>query len=540
MDSLRKKPSAQPVVDLRSHLQQQPQQDPREKDPHASSENFQTATQEDFYYPEEKAAITTPVKKGWVLRFFKKFFLLSFIFILLALIAYASFFLWKSYSIRKKIVTDQPQATFATHVKEMVSTVASTHTPLQGEQEGRVNILLLGAAGQHDAGKNLTDTIMIMSIDTKNKKVGLLSLPRDLYVNIPDTHTYTKINTLYQYGLSQKTDIDPLKQAVEKITNLPIHYYAVLNYDGFKKIIDAIDGINVMVERDIYDTRYPGPNFSYETFELSKGFHTLDGETALKYVRERHDDPQGDFGRAKRQQQVMQSVKNKMFSAQTMFDVMKINAIMNAIGDNIKTNISIAEMESFLALAHTLDTQNINTVVVDAWKKDSLLKVSHVMVGSIRAFILVPRIGNYSEIQEATETLFNHEALTKRKVQIENERATVELINASGEAELARKVRDTIADKIPFASVRIGSAAKISQQEETIVVDHTNGEKLFSVDELLKKLPAKSGEASSEKTQADITVILGSDLIGSYTYEEDSIDDYTQNQDAQMDMLIEP
>lgn len=130
----------------------------------------------------------------------------------------------------------------------------------------------MGAAGEHNPGKNLTDTIMVMSIDTKNKRMALLSLPRDLYVKIPDDGRMTKINNVYQYGLSSDQGIEPIKKTVSDITGLAMNYYLIVDFDAFTKIIDQIGGVNVTVERDILDTRYPGPNYSYQTFELSKSF----------------------------------------------------------------------------------------------------------------------------------------------------------------------------------------------------------------------------------------------------------------------------
>jgi LCP family protein required for cell wall assembly len=493
----------------------------------------------------------------------KKILFYCSLFIFSIVILYTGYFLWKGYAAGKKMNSEvQNKTTLAQDVRSLIAPIIPTKAvPLDGEKEGRINILLMGAAGQHNPGGNLTDTIMIMSIDSNNKKVALLSIPRDFYVNIPDlsadnpastaggpgTQNFTKINSLYQIGLKNGNGAELIKQAIEKITNIKIHYYLTVDFDGFKKIIDDIGGINVMVEKDIYDPRYPGPNYSYETFAISKGFHTLDGSTALKYVRERHNDAEGDFGRAKRQQQVIQSVKNKLFSMETVFNLTRLNDVLSTLGDNIKTNITFENIDSFIKLSKQIDTQNITNVVLDAWKPGSLLKVSHIQVGSIAAFILIPRVGNYSEIQDLAQNIFNLNELKRRKAEILSEDATIIIINQSGESSLDDKIKKLLVEKMEFKKVRIETDSSDIISNQTRIYDNTNGKALFTTDELIKKLPARiaeqsptkkpaelsSNQSSSEENINSITVTLGKDLIEKYNFEEANIDDYNNAQDNQ-------
>ena len=252
-------------------------------------------------------------KKSKVLIIF-----LAFIFISLG----ALFFLFgkKIYTTEKKSLINSSQSS---SLWETVKNIATNRSQeLKHEDPNRLNILLLGLAGEHRPGSNLTDTIMIASIDLSTKRVALISLPRDLYVKIPQTEQWTKINSVYQYGLrannqDRKMGAQIISQTVSQVTNLSMDYFVILSFQGFTEFIDAIGGVDIMNEIDIYDNRYPGLNYSYETFSLEKGFHHLNGDTALKYARERHDDPEGDFGRAKRQQQIIESAKRKFFSSQT-------------------------------------------------------------------------------------------------------------------------------------------------------------------------------------------------------------------------------
>jgi LCP family protein required for cell wall assembly len=519
----------------------------------ADKENFSTppatskpfSRKADLYIPYDPKPKKPNLKKNVWLFFLKKTAILLGSFLISAGIFYALFFIWKAHSI-SALMNDDKQTSLAQDVKNVLSSfVPSQRKALSGEDSGRINILMLGAAGEKDAGRNLTDTIMVMSIDTKNKKMALLSLPRDLYVQIPDSNSFTKINGLYSIGVKNDQAADLIQETVEKITGLKINYYMIANYDGFKDVVDSLGGINVTVDRDIYDNRYPGPNYSYQTFQIKKGLHNMDGETALKFVRERHDDPEGDFGRAKRQQKVIQAIKNKMFSLKTFLNISALNSMLNAVGNNIKTNISLAEIESFIDLSKQVDTQNINNVVVDAWKKDSILKVSHVQAGAVRAFILVPRVGNFSEIQEQAANIFDADILKKRKELIFEEKAAIVLINESGDPSLSWKVKNMLSEKMQIKNVEIENSKTTLQREKTIVTDNTASKKLYTLDEIIKKLPAtleKNNPTLNDSMKADFAIFLGKDLLDAYNYEEDSIDDFNQAKDDQLylDLLEQP
>ena len=534
MDGIKKKYPAMPKMELgsESELSSAFERD-QQKNP---SQYF--PKREELYIPreetmrEEKAEIK--FQKG---RLLQKILWTSLIIAILLLLSFAIFFLSKTYITSKKMNDSSAQTSLSQDMKSLFAPIipSSDKHILKGEDSGRINILLLGAAGENKPGGNLTDTVMIMSIDTKNKKVALLSLPRDFYVPIPDSQSFTKINSLYKIGLAQQKGADLIKQAVEKVTAVEMDYYIAVDFDAFAKIIDDINGINVMVERDIYDPTYPGPNYSYELFALKKGAHLLGGDVALKYVRERHDDPEGDFGRAKRQQQVIQAVKSRLFSMQTMFNVVALNNVLNTLGNNIKTDMSFDDIEQFIKLSKVVDTQNITNVVVDAWKPDSLLKVSHIMLGNDRAFILIPRIGNYSEIQDLAQNIFDQTELKKRQAEILQEDASIAIINQSSDAELDDKIKKLLTEKLRFKNVKIVSNDSDEIKNETTVASNSDVEKIFTLDELIKKLPATI-DPQKTAMENDITITLGNDLIDIYKYEEDTLEDFNKAQDKQQEI----
>jgi len=501
-------------------------------------------------FPKNSSSPSRNSKPKNIFKKIKNIFLFLIFIILTVALTGGTFFIFKLNNLSQKISIENSTSA-KTPILETISDISKiaveTRNTLRGEETGRVNILLLGMAGKGKPGGELTDTIMIASLDIQNNKVALLSLPRDLYASVPDSRYSAKINSLYKYGLNNDQGIEPLKKTLEKITDLKIDYYLILNFSGFEKFIDDIDGINVQVERDIYDPTYPGPNYSYETFELKKGFHTLDGATALKYARERHADPEGDFGRAKRQQQVLQSAKNKVFSTKTLLNPFAVSKMMDTLGDNLKTDLSLEEIDSLIKLSKNLDTQNINNAVIDAWKEDSLLKVSHIFYESSRAFILVPRAGNYSEIQDLAKNIFDLKILEKRKTAIREEDAEIALIDLTGRYETYSEIEKLLKKRLGFENIQ--KIKKISEENksQTILFD-LSGQKPFSVDELIKKIPARINSENQaivsalnkeeNKIEYDIIIILGEDLNEIYHYQEDSMEDLKQAE-ADEEMLIE-
>jgi LCP family protein required for cell wall assembly len=469
--------------------------------------------------------------------FLKIIFVLA-ILVILTGVAYGVFFIWKITTTENKINIESDDTTSFFDTFKNIVTPGQIN--LQGMTDERINILLLGIAGHGKPGNNLTDTIMIASLNSKTGKVALLSVPRDLYVQVPETLYTSKINAIYEYGLRSYPNtpekmMGPLEGVIKNITSLDIHYWVVLNFDGFEKIVDAIDGINITNPRDIYDPSYPGPGYSYETFELSQGFHHLDGAVALKYARMRHNDPEGDFGRAKRQQQVMQAIKNKVFSTGTLLNAVTLNQLFDALGENVKTNISSSEFGDFLQLVKKLDTNNINNVVFDAWKSESLLKGSH--VAGVSA--LVPRVGNWSETREVAQNIFNTNEIKRKREEISKENATVVIINKSGNNLVSSRIIKLLKDSFGYKNVVILTDRNKNLEEATFVYDLTNGNSPFTLNELIKKLSAKNSSTLDlayknliSNVSADLVLVIGQDLIPHYSMAELDFKDYNEDSDV--------
>ncbi len=177
-------------------------------------------------------------------------------------------------------------------------------TKLKGEGDGRINILVLGIGGVGHEAPTLSDTMLVLSIDPQTKDTAMLSIPRDLYVKIPATGKYatqySKINAANAYGGPELA-----AKVVSSVIGVPIHYYILVDFSGFRQAVDAVGGVDVTVGKAIYDPEYPCDNEKggYCPFSVAAGPQHMNGTVALRYARSRKST--SDFDRAARQQQII-------------------------------------------------------------------------------------------------------------------------------------------------------------------------------------------------------------------------------------------
>src|SRR3989339_1759318 len=186
---------------------------------------------------------------------------------------------------------------------------------LTADENGRTNFLIIGTGGAYHDGPDLTDTIIVTSLDQDNETLSMISIPRDFYIvndvkGIPDS----KINETYYYAKKHFNDplkgLEYFKSKVEELSNLKIQYYIKIDFSGFEKIIDALGGIDVDVPESIYDPYYPKEGTIYfETFSIKAGQQHMDGKTALEYARSR--ETSSDFDRSRRQHEIIYAIKEK-------------------------------------------------------------------------------------------------------------------------------------------------------------------------------------------------------------------------------------
>jgi LCP family protein required for cell wall assembly len=234
-----------------------------------------------------------------------------------------------------------------------------------GLPPGRINILLLGTDNRNELGPNeasRSDTLIVVSVDTTQKTAGLLSIPRDLWVNIPG-HGMQKINAAYFFGQYDKLPGGGITMAMPVVSGflkVPIQYYASIDFDGFKKVIDEIGGIDVYIPQPLTDDAYPGPYNSTIKIHFDAGCQHLNGERALQYARTRHAD--SDFGRIRRQQQVIRAVRDKVTELGML---PRYPQILSDLGNSIETNIPIDQQAAFAQLAGQIQGDDIYSAQID-------------------------------------------------------------------------------------------------------------------------------------------------------------------------------
>ncbi len=224
------------------------------------------------------------------------------------------------------------------------------------EIDGRTNILFLGKGGEGHEAPDLTDTMLLVSLDKREKKITLISLPRDIWI----ASLRTKLNSVYYWGNKKEPEggLVLAKATVEEILGKPIHYAAILDFSGFKRIIDVLGGIEVEVENSFVDTKYPIPGREndlcggdpeykcrYETLRFTQGRQTMDGETALKFVRSRNSegDEGTDFARQKRQQSILKGIEEKVLNRKILFSPKKMLELKSAVLSSIETDVEQSE-----------------------------------------------------------------------------------------------------------------------------------------------------------------------------------------------------
>lgn len=266
----------------------------------------------------------------------------------------------------------------------------------------RLNVLLLGIRGADDPnGGLLTDTMMLASIELKTGNVALISVPRDLYVKIPNHDYSRKINEAFVLGMedskSWKGGLDYARKAVSEVTGLDVHYAASIDFRAFKEIIDTMGGITITLAQPFSELN----QFEEGPISLPAGKQQINGSTALLFVRARFSS--NDFDRAKRQQQVLMAVKEKALGLGVLSNPLKIVSILDTLGNDVRMDAELWEIQEMAVLAQRLDSSKIKHKVFDT-SDTGLLFASRDQNG---AYILLPDGGNYDRIREEIKNLFN-------------------------------------------------------------------------------------------------------------------------------------
>ncbi|WIG41730.1 LCP family protein [Bacillus toyonensis] len=220
-------------------------------------------------------------------------------------------------------------------------------------------ILIMGIEDYATDGQNgRTDSLMFATVNPKTQRISLMSIPRDSRVPIVGKDKEDKINAAHAYGGEQMAI-----KTVEGFLKVPVDHYIKIDFQGFKGIVDAVGGVTVDVPFDFWersDVDY------YKKIQFKQGQQNLNGEEALAYVRMRKQDPNGDYGRAARQRQLLAAVAQKLNSASTVF---KIKDLTTVVGKYIKTDIPISDGLALYNKLSSFDPSTIQTLKLEGEDK---------------------------------------------------------------------------------------------------------------------------------------------------------------------------
>ncbi|HCU31447.1 MAG: Cell envelope-related transcriptional attenuator [Candidatus Uhrbacteria bacterium GW2011_GWE2_45_35] len=427
---------------------------------------------------------------------------------------------------------DVPRFSLFAALKDLVS---PKEYSLAGEENDRVNFLLLGVGGAGHDGPQLTDTIIFASLRPSDKTIGMMSIPRDLTVPVPN-EGWRKINAVNALAETKKTGSGPeaTSQVLGSLLNQEINYYIKIDFDGFAELIDELDGIDIYVERSFSDPEYPilgmedavcgtfeqtdengeivevaDYSCRFENLSFQEGWNQMDGDTALKYVRSRHgtNGEASDFARSRRQQNLLVALKEKILSLNTLRHPSRISSIFSALEKHIQTNLSVSELLVLARDYSKIDTDKIVNQVLDTSTGSPLYATS--MNG---AYVILPKNDDWTPVQKLAENIFSGTAandVVASTTTIQHF-IKIEIQNGTTISGLAFQASQILSAQ-GFEVLKIGNAEE-RNFEHTIIYDLTNGEKakeLKNLQEILEAEVAMSTTGwiySSEVVPKEISV----------------------------------
>ncbi|HVX24204.1 MAG TPA: LCP family protein [Candidatus Saccharimonadales bacterium] len=398
-------------------------------------------------------------------------------------------------------------------------------TKLKGEDVGRVNILLTGNSADdpgHD-GANLTDSIMVLSLDTKNHTAFMLSLPRDLWVDIPGAG-HQKLNYAYVAGQTERFrangyphgGMGVLEQIIQQDFGIPIDYYALINYSALKDAVNAVGGITVNIHSDdprgLYD-----PSIDYATngplVKLTNGQHVLNGEQALDLARARGDAYgsygfiASDFERTQNQRMMLVALKNKIFTTSVLANPGKLSSLADAIGNHVKTDFKTSEVHRLYDLVKATNNSGIQSLSLNDADGKNLLK--NYDLPGVSALAPAAGVDNYTDIQAFLQRQLSDNPVVRESAQLV-------VLNATATDGLAAQQRQRLTNNHLLVAA-IGDATK--NRSITEIIDVSNG-KDPATRKLLKKLYGDHFTPTNPYAgvyNADFIVLIGADQVPAKT-----------------------
>lgn len=414
-------------------------------------------------------------------------------------------------------------------------------TPMLKDAYGNINILLVWIGGENHDGGMLADAIIIASWNPKLKSVSMISIPRDLYIDMTTANIRWRINQAFStayYNNDRSLDMAAkmLAEEVEELTSIKAPYYAIVDFNGFKDVIDAIGGIEVDVPERIYDTTYPNDaNRGYITFHVERWLQQMDGITALRYARSRHSS--SDFARSARQQQIIEATMKTILRKENIQNVSTIKKLYDEYTKMVTTNVSNKEIVGMIkhifSLKHMFNFWLTSTC---SNRGRQLMYPGCFLYTPDRewfggASVLVTNGSSFSDLDFYDYTRnFGHVVAQNQWFLIEW--ARIKVLNGIDKsyAQQAGKGTDGHATQVSVKLRKYGfiisgaENAPSTQTGTTVIISGTGDydetilmlEKFFPIDEVIENIPEPVQVGSGEQLveiDTDITVVLGNSYI---------------------------
>jgi LCP family protein required for cell wall assembly len=385
---------------------------------------------------------------------------------------------------------------------------------LKGEGDGRVNILLLGKGGAGHDGADLTDTMIVASIDPVNKNATLVSIPRDLWVTVQG-YGSSKINAVYANAknralskspkdkdAAETAGINAAEQEVGQILGIPIHYYGMVDFSGFKQAVDIVGGVDIDVPAELAVQEHVWDETTGKPYYLNvpAGMQHFDSTRALYFTRSRHTSLRGDFDRSERQRLFIEALAKKVLSAGTYTNPVKISQLLSAFGDHLSTDLSVNNALRLVDIGKNVDLSKLGSIGL-ADPPNNFVRTD--MVGEQSVVRPTAGFGDYSEIQ-------NYIRNTLRDPYLAKENARIAVLNGTSIGGMATEKANEL--KSYGYNVTVVGDAPTQDYANTVLVDVSGGKNPFTKSYLEKRLEVKSTTnlPSGVQTQdVDFVVILG-------------------------------
>lgn len=425
---------------------------------------------------------------------------LIFFFIVVSASAYAARWSYLSNQTSSTYAQQQRSIPLVSQVRKYLFGGTNTATsPVKTDPDDVMSVLILGIGGPGHEGSNLTDSILLATIDFKAKRVGLVSVPRDLAYPLGGGR-FEKINAVHVYAEQDAPGEGAVRtaQAFSQLFDIKIDHVIRIDFQGFRKLIDALGGITVTVENSFTDPSYPSTNppNSWQTVSFKKGTQQMNGEQALTFARSRHgNNGEGsDFARSRRQQLVMLAVRDKLLSLGTLSDPNKLADLYQVVNEHIQTTFSVWDMLRFAPMAGDFTREKVSLQVLGDAKNGVLTSA---MVNG--AYMLFPKQPDWSEVRAIMQRPFDIQTTSTRQVaQTPQETVRLEIKNGTFRTNFAAQAAAKL-EKNGYEINNLGNAAKRGF-ERTAIYDLSGGKKSTELAKLQKLL------------QADIVSISATDI----------------------------